>query len=80
MKKTLTLADDVSMMLRQLQKEQGISFEEAVNRALRQGLYQLERPTKQTPYTVTSFDLGKSFVNLDDIGEVLAVAEGEDYR
>ena len=79
MRTTLTLDDDVSVMLKQLQDEQGLSFKEAVNVALRQGLYQLEEPLKSS-YTQKSFDLGKSFVNLDDIGEVLAVTEGDDYR
>ena len=80
MRTTLTLDDDVSVMLKRLQDEQGLSFKEAVNQALRQGLYQLKEPTEQTSFEVKSFDLGKSFVNLDNIGEVLAVTEGEDYR
>ncbi|CAN5833343.1 hypothetical protein BH24DEI2_BH24DEI2_02770 [soil metagenome] len=79
MRTTLTLDDDVSVMLKKLQEAEGVGFKEAVNRALRQGLYQLERPVQRTPYTVTSLDLGKSFLSLDDVGEVLAVAEGEDY-
>lgn len=80
MRTTLTLDDDVSVMLEQLQSEQGLSFKEAVNRALRRGLYQLEEPVKQNPFEQKSFDMGKCYVNLDDIGEVLAVAEGEDFR
>jgi len=80
MRTTLTLDDDVSVMLKRLQDEQRLSFKEAVNVALRQGLYQLKEPVKASPYVQKSFDLGKSFMNLDNIGEVLAVTEGEDYR
>ena len=75
MRTTLTLDDD----LERLQNEQGLSFKEAVNRALRQGLYQLEKPVEQT-FEQETFGMGKCYVNLDDIGEVLAVAEGEDFR
>lgn len=79
MRTTLTLDDDVSVMLKRLQEKQGLSFKEAVNQALRQGLYHLE-PVNHPPFEVKSFALGKSFVTLDNIGEALAVAEGEDYR
>ena len=79
MRTTLTLDDDVSAMLERLQNEQGLTFKEAVNRALRQGLYQLEKPVEQT-FEQKSFDMGKCYVSLDDVGEVLAVAEGEDFR
>lgn len=80
MRTTLSLDDDVSIMLRKLQEEQGISFKEAVNRALRLGLQQVWEPRERDPYTVQTFAMGKSFLNLDDIGEALAIAEGEDYR
>jgi hypothetical protein len=80
MRTTLTLADDVSVMLKKLQEEQGLSFKEAVNRALRQGLYRALEPNKHEPYRLKTYSLGKSLVNLDDIGEALAIAEGKDYR
>ena len=79
MRTTLTLDDDVSALLKKLQQERELSFKEAVNQALRQGLYHLEQPTQHTPYEIKSFDLGECFVNLDNIGEALAIAEGEDY-
>lgn len=80
MRTTLTLADDVSIMLKKLQEEQGLSFKEAVNQALRQGLYHAMEPKKPEPYRLKTYSLGKRLVNLDDIGEALAIAEGEDYR
>lgn len=80
MRTTLTLDDDVSVMLKKLQEEQGLSFKEAVNRALRQGLYLVMEPKKHEPYRLKTYNLGKSLVNLDDIGEALAIAEGEGYR
>jgi hypothetical protein len=46
MRNTLTLDDDVRVMLKKLQEERGLSFKEAVNQALRQGLYQLQAPRR----------------------------------
>ncbi|UCH26529.1 MAG: hypothetical protein JSV66_02460 [Trueperaceae bacterium] len=80
MRTTLTLDNDVSIMLKKLQEEQGLSFKEAVNQALRQGLYQLQAPSRQKPYEGRAFSMGKCHLNLDKIAEVLAVIEGEDYR
>lgn len=80
MRTTLTLDDDVSVMLKKLQKEQGLSFKEAVNRALRQGLYRSMEAEQQEPYRLRTFSMGESRINLDNIGEALAIVEGEDYR
>ena len=76
----MTLDDDVRAMVEQLQEDEGLTFKEAVNRALRQGLYQSLTPQRREPYQQRGHQLGKAFVNLDDIGEVLAVAEGEEHR
>ena len=73
----MTLDDDVRAMVEQLQEDEGLTFKEAVNRALRQGLYQSLAPQRREPYRQRGHRLGKPFVNRDDIGEVLAVAEGE---
>ena len=76
----VTLDDDVSVMLKKLQEEQGLSLKEAVNFALRQGLDRAAQPEPREAYVLETFSMGKSFVNLDNIGEVLATVEGEDYR
>ena len=80
MRTTVTLDDDVRAMIEQLQEDEGLTFKEAVNRALRQGLYQSLAPQRREPYQQRGHRLGKAYVNLDDIGEVLAVAEGEEHR
>ena len=76
----MTLDDDVRAMIEQLQADEGLPFKEAVNRALRQGLYQSLAPQRRESYQQRGYRLGKAFVNLDDIGEVLEVAEGEEHR
>ena len=79
MRTTLTLDDDVSVMLKKMQTEENLSFKEAVNQVLRRGLYQREKK-EATVYKQKSFDLGKARLDLDNVGEVLAVIESEDYR
>ena len=76
MRTTLTLDDDVSVMLKTLQDEQGISFKEAVNQALRRGLYDL-KPDEREVFRQRSYDLGEQYLDLDNIGELLAVTESE---
>ena len=83
MRTTLTLETDVAVKLEHLQETRELTFKEAVNLALREGLAKLGRPQpkRAQPYVTPSSDLGPSLIgNLDNIGEVLAIAEGEDYR
>ena len=53
-----------------------------VNEALRQGLNEMATPPKRSkPYQTRTVSLGRCLVgSLDDISEVLAVAEGEDFN
>jgi hypothetical protein len=56
---------------------------EVVNEALRRGLRDLDGPASaaRPEYRTRTFDLGRPKVaSLDNIAEVLAVAEGEDFR
>jgi len=56
MRTTLTLDPDVAARLRQVAKERGISFKEAVNRALRAGLAETHGSPK--PYRIKARNLG----------------------
>ncbi len=82
MRTTLTLDDDVAALLEQLRAEGGYGFKEAVNLALREGLLSLQEPRQpRKPYRTPSVSLGRPRLpSLDNIGEVLVVAEGEAYR
>jgi hypothetical protein len=81
MRTTLTLDDDVAARLEQLRKQHGSSFREIVNQALRRGLREMAAPPRPPrPYRTPSVDLGKCLVgSIDDVADVLAVAEGEDF-
>jgi hypothetical protein len=81
MRTTLTLDEDVAASLRQMQAARGMSFKEAVNTALREGLQQLDAPRARKVYHTRPSSLGRCLLpNVDDVSEVLAIAEGDAYR
>ena len=82
MRTTLTLDEDVASLLARVRQARGLGLKQAVNQALRQGLQQMSAPPQRgAPFVTQPVDLGRCLLgDLDDIGEVLAIAEGEDYR
>jgi hypothetical protein len=82
MRTTLTLDDDVAAALERLRKKRDASFKEIVNDVLRRGLRDAESLQKsRKPYRTRVVDLGGSKIgSLDNIAEVLAIIEGENYR
>ena len=82
MRTTLTLDQDVAIMLERLRKARGQSLKSLVNDALRHGLRHLASPPKRgTPFRTTSVSLGRCRLgSIDNIAEVLAFAEGEAFR
>lgn len=82
MRTTLTLDDDVAALLKRVMARERKSLKEVVNMALREGLEQMGRSrSPATPYRTTPVSLGKCLVgSLDDVAEVLAVAEGERFK
>jgi hypothetical protein len=81
MRTTLSLDDDVAAMLERLRKSRRASLKELVNEALREGLKHLTTPPKRRkPFRTASVDLGRCLLgNVDNVAEVLAVAEGESF-
>ena len=82
MRTTLTLDTDVAALLRRAHLAHGGSFQAIVNEALRHGLRQMTAPSPRSAhYRTPTVDLGRCLAgSLDDVAEVLAVAEGERYR
>jgi hypothetical protein len=82
MRTTITLEDDVAASLKRLEKRRGIKFKALVNQVLREGLKTLIAPPKKRGvFRTRSVDLGTCRApNVDNVGEVLAVAEGESFR
>jgi hypothetical protein len=82
MRTTLTLDDDVAAMIERVRKARGGSLRDIVNQALREGLRQMGAPRrKRVAFRTESVDLGPCLLgNVDNLAEVLAVAEGEGFR
>ncbi len=82
MRTTLTLEDDVAKLVRRLSEERRQSFKQTVNEVMRAGLAVLAQRRSQRggTYRVKPVSLGKPRLpDLDNIAEVLAIAEGEEH-
>ena len=82
MRTTLTLDDDVAALLLQARKARKEPQKMLINEGLRQGLRQILTPQpRRKRFETQSVDLGRCLVgSLDDVAEVLAVAEGEGFQ
>jgi plasmid stability protein len=83
MRTTVSLDDDVAIRLERHRSQHGESFKQALNEALRAGLAELEEPADVVPAVSRTrpLALGRRLAgSIDNIGEVLAIAEGEDYH
>jgi hypothetical protein len=81
MRTTLTLDDDVAATLERLRRTRRMGLKALVNEALREGLrHMTARPAPRGRFRTQSVDLGRLRIgSLDDVGEVLAVDEGERF-
>jgi hypothetical protein len=76
MRTTVTLDDDVARGLEQLQHDRQISFREAINSALRQGLGRSPKPRR---YKMKTYPMGlRPGVNLDKALQVAAELEDQE--
>ncbi len=81
MRTTLSIDDDVLDKARSVAAKLRRPLRTVVNEALRAGLDQVEQPAKQRPYKTKPHAMGlRPGRNIDNIQELLAQAEGEDFR
>jgi hypothetical protein len=82
MRTTITLEDDVAASLKRLGKQRGLKFKALVNLVLREGIkYMMAPEKKRKVFQTRSVDLGSCrTANVDNVAEVLAVAEGESFK
>lgn len=82
MRTTLTIDDDVAAILERLRKMRDARLKDLINEALRRGLSDMDaRPKRRKPFRTPTMDLGRPLIeNMDNIAEVIAIAEGEDYK
>ena len=78
----MTLEDDVAAALERLRRMRNASLKDLINEALRRGLKDMSNRTKQRERLRTrSVALGQlRIAGVDNIGEALAVAEGEAHK
>ena len=78
----MTLEDDVAAALERLRRTRNASLKDLINEALRRGLKDMSNRTKQRERLRTrSVALGQlRIAGVDNIGEALAVAEGEAHK
>jgi hypothetical protein len=82
MRTTLTLDDDVATIIERLRRKKRQSLKAVINDALREGLKRLEEPPRtRRPFHTGTVDLGRCLPgSVDNVAEVLAVAEGESFK
>jgi Arc/MetJ family transcription regulator len=81
MRTTLTLDDDVIDKAKAVAAKRHLSFRAVVNEALRIGLEEVEKPATQRSYQTEPHAMGlRTGYNLNNIQELLAQAEGEDFK
>lgn len=83
MRTTLTLDKDVAAALERLRRARKASLKQVVNEALRQGLacMAIPPPVPRKPFRTDKLSVGRCLVdNMDNVTEVLAVAEGKRFR
>ena len=82
MRTTLTLDDDVAAAIERLRRARDVNVKDIVNDALRKGLSELATGPKQRgSFQTQVVELGRiRLPSIDNIGESLAVAEGEAFK
>lgn len=82
MRTTLTIDDDVAAAIERLRKKRDASLKAVINEALRRGIKDMTARTKRPdPFRTRAVTLGRTKIaGVDDIGEALAIAEGEAFK
>jgi adenine C2-methylase RlmN of 23S rRNA A2503 and tRNA A37 len=81
MRTTLTIEDDVAVQLERLRRSRKANFKDLVNEALRRGLRDMSGPPKKRkPFRTRAFNMGEPLINIDNVAEAIAYAEGENFK
>jgi hypothetical protein len=75
MRTTITLDPDADAAVRQLMRERGLTFKQAVNEAIRQGTSTRRRPAS---FRTRSFPMGRAVVPLEGALRLAAHLEDEE--
>ena len=77
----LTIDDDIAVVLDRIRREHDANLKNVVNEALRRGLRQMtSQPKRGAQFRTQSVSLGRLRIGaIDNIGEALAIAEGDGF-
>lgn len=78
MRTTVTLDEDVAKAVESLRRERGLGVSAALNELARLGM--AAASTRPKRFRQRTSNMGPARVPLDDIGEALALLEGDAYR
>lgn len=81
MRTTLTIDKDIFVRIEKIRQERRLSLKKAVNTILREGLNGIDHPpAPRVAFQTSVSDLGQCRVNIDDIADALAFAEGDGFK
>lgn len=81
MRTTLTLSDDVASKARARSAKTRRPFKDVINEALRLGLAAMEEARPARPYRTQPRPMGlREGLSYDNVGDLLAAAEREDFK
>jgi hypothetical protein len=81
MRTTLTLDDDIAAQIKRLRRERDANLKDIVNEALRRGLRDMAGPPKKRrPFQTQAHAMGPPHIDIDNVAEALAHAEGDAYK
>lgn len=81
MKTTLTIDDDIAVQIERLRRERNASLKDIVNDAMRRGRVEMLRPGERKPFRTKVIRGSRLLIdNVDNVAEVLAYAEGDDFK
>jgi hypothetical protein len=81
MRTTLTIDDDVAAQIERLRKARDASLKDVVNDALRRGLRDMAAPpVARRPFRIRVFGGGAQLIDIDNVWEAMAQAEGDDFK
>jgi Arc/MetJ family transcription regulator len=81
MRTTIVIDDDIIISVKRIAASRGESKKKVINDLLRKGLERRKDDKGTALYETAGADLGACrYPHMDDISEVLAVAEGEEHK
>lgn len=81
MRTTLTIDDDVAAQIKRLRRNRDVNLKELLNEALRRGLRDMAEPAeKRAPFRTQAHAMGAPRIDVDDVAEALAYAEGDAHK